>query len=207
MEWKDEKEALKEELCRILVRIGALKFGMFTLSTGHLSPYYIDLRLIPSFPDVFLRISSIYARIIEKDIGTDSFERIAGIPISAIPYASVICLNLQKPLILVRREPTDGRHRSVEGILKPGDRVLPVDDVITTGGNLSSTTKVLRHEGAVVEKAVVLVDREEKGIDKLKSEGVEVYRLMTISEAAKILYGLSMLSTDQYKAIQLQIKK
>lgn len=207
MDWRDEKETLKEELCRILVRIGALKFGTFTLSTGHLSPYYIDLRLIPSFPDVFVRICSIYVRIIEEEIGLDSFDRIAGIPISAIPYASNISLNVRKPLVLVRKEPTDGRHRSVEGILKSGDRVLPIDDVITTGDNLSNTAKVLRHEGALVEKALVLVDREEKGIEKLRDEGVNVYSLMTVSEAVRILSRLSILSKDEYRAILLQIRK
>jgi orotate phosphoribosyltransferase len=207
MDWSQEKENLREEISLILVRTGALKFGTFTLSTGHLSPYYVDLRLIPSFPDLFNRISFMYTRLAQEDIGIDSFDRIAGIPISAIPYAAALTVNLKKPLLLVRKEPTDGRHKQIEGLLKPGDRILPIDDVITTGGNLTSTVKVLRHEGAIVEKALVLVDREEHGVEKLQQEGVKVVCLVTITQAAKILYDLEVISKEEYKAIRLQTKK
>lgn len=208
LDWGSEKKVLKEDLCRILVRIGALKFGTFTLADGHLSPYFINLRIVPSFPDVFRRICSIYSRIIEEEIGVASFERFAGIPLSAIPYASCLSFTLKKPLVLVRKEEKlDGRQRRIEGILRPGDRVLPIDDIITTGGNLSSTVKVLRGEGAVVEKAAVLVDREEGGVEKLGKEGVSVYSLMSIAEAAETLYRLNALSKEEYDAILLQRKK
>ncbi|MFB0543925.1 MAG: orotate phosphoribosyltransferase [Candidatus Bathyarchaeia archaeon] len=208
MSWEVEKENLKGEFSRILVKIGALKFGTFTLASGRLSPYYIDLRIIPSFPEVFKKICSIYTRLIEEEMGLDSFERIAGIPISAIPYASCVSLSHRKPLVLVRKEVKEhGRQRRVEGILMPGDRVLPIDDVITTGGSLTSTVKALRHEGAVVEEALVLVDREEGGIESLRREGVKVYYLTTVTEAAKVLYGLDIIMEEEYEAILLQTKK
>lgn len=208
MDWEIEKKGLKEDLCKILVRVGALKFGTFTLTNGHLSPYYINLRIVPSFPDVFVKICSIYSRLIEKEVGIASFKRFAGIPLSAIPYASCLSFNLKKPLVLVRKEVKEiGRERRIEGILMPGDRVLPVDDIITTGGNLSSTVKALRGEGAVVEKAVVLVDREEGGVEKLRNEGVTVYSLMSVAEAAETLYELNVLSKEEYDAILLQRKK
>ena len=208
MGWKNEKKALKEELCRILVRIGALKFGTFTLPSGHLSPYNINLRIVPSFPEVFARICSIYNSLIEQEIGVASFERIAGIPVSGIPYASCLSLSLKKPLVLVRKEENlDGRHRRTEGIIKPGDRVVPIDDIVATGGNLLSTVRGLRGEGAVVEKAVVLMDREEGGVERLKKEGVKVCSLMTIREAAKTLYRLNVLSKEEYDAIFAKRKK
>ena len=125
MDWETEKKTLKEELCRILVRIGALKFGTFTLPSGHLSPYNINLRIVPSFPEVLAKVCSIYSSLIEQEIGIISFERIAGIPISGIPYASYLSLSLKKPLVLVRKEENlDGRQRRIEGILKPGELSL-----------------------------------------------------------------------------------
>lgn len=207
MGWEIEKKGLKEDLCKILVKVGALKFGTFTLPSGHLSPYYINLRIVPSFPEVFVKICSIYSRLVKEEVGATSFERFVGIPLSAIPFASCLSLALKKPLVLVRKEVREnGRQRRIEGVLRPGDRVLPIDDIITTGGNLTSTVRALRGEGAVVEKAVVLVNREEGGVEKLRNEGVEVYSLMTITEAAETLYGLGVLSDEEHDAILLQRK-
>ena len=208
MSWKVEKQRLKEELSRILVKIGALRFGTFTLSSGKLSPYYIDMRIIPSFPEVFRKICSIYSRIIEEDLDLKSFDRFAGIPISAIPYASCLSFNLKKPLVLIRKEVKEhGRQRRIEGVLIPGDKVLPVDDVITTGGSLINVVKALLHEGAVVEKALVLVDREEGGVENLRKEGVNIYSLMTVTEAAKSLHDLDIITEEEYEAILLQTKQ
>ncbi|RJS90387.1 orotate phosphoribosyltransferase [Candidatus Bathyarchaeota archaeon] len=208
MVWKAEKGALKEWLCKVLIKIGALKFGTFTLPSGALSPYYINLRIVPSFPEVFQKICSIYQRLVEEEIGLASFERIGGIPLSALPLASCLSFTLRKPLVLIRREGEEhGRERRVEGILMPGDRVLPVDDVITTGRSLSYAVKALRHEGAVVEEAVVLVDREEGGVRRLKEEGVRVHSLMTITEAAETLHNFDIITEEEYEAILLRTKK
>lgn len=208
MDWEIEKVGLKEELCKILIRIGALKFGIFTLANGRLSPYYINLRIVPSFPEIFERVCFIYTRLLEEEVGLDSFDRIAGIPLSALPYSSCLSFTLRKPLVLVRKETKQyGRGRRVSGIIMPGDRVLPVDDVITTGGSLVSAVKALRHEGAVVEKAIVLVDREEGGVEKLEKEGVAVHYLMTVTDAAETLHSLDIITKEEYEAILLQIKK
>lgn len=202
-----ERVSPKEELCRILVRTGALKYGVFTMPTGHLSPYYIDLRLIPSFPDMFARIVSMYSAIIEDQLQPESFDRIAAIPLSSVPYAACLSYSLHKPLVLVRKEPGNGRHRQIEGIMKSGDRVLPIDDVITTGGNLLSTVKVLRHEGAIVENALVLLDRQEGGVAKLRNEKVHVHSVVTMEDVAGILYSTGMLSQEQKDSIMLQLRR
>ena len=89
------REEMKEELCQILMRIGALKFGVFTLTSGKTSPYYIDLRIVPSFPEAFRRISDLYVRLITEDLGVTNFDRIAGIPTAGIPFASLIAYHLK----------------------------------------------------------------------------------------------------------------
>src|SRR5881398_801534 len=145
----------------MLVRTGALQFGMFTLSGGRISPYYLDLRVIPSFPDAFRTCSELLAKSAKSIEGID---KIGGIPTGGLPWASVLAYTLSKPLVYVRKEVKHhGREKMVEGLLVPGDRVLLVDDVITTGHNILAALQTLRAEGGVIEDALVLVDREEGG--------------------------------------------
>jgi len=73
-----EKQEMKAQLGKILTRIGALKFGTFTLTSGELSPYYMDLRIVPSFPDAFKGICDLYVELIKTEIGTDNFDLKAG---------------------------------------------------------------------------------------------------------------------------------
>ena len=85
---------MKTELSKILNRIDALKFGAFKLTSGEISPYYLDLRIVPSFPDAFRRICDLYLELIKSDVGIDGFDRIAGIPTAGISFASIISYNL-----------------------------------------------------------------------------------------------------------------
>src|SRR5450756_442386 len=124
----------KERMANILFKIDAVKFGVYKLTSGKASPYYIDLRVIPSFPDAFREICDSYAEYITQQIGLKNFDRIAGIPLAGIPFASQIAYNLKKPFVYMRKGiRLHGRERRVEGILVSGDRVLLVDDLVTTG--------------------------------------------------------------------------
>src|SRR5437870_13874600 len=196
---------IEEELPKILVHTGALKFGMFTLSGGKLSPYYLDLRVLPSFPDAFhasIELLGKTARTI-ADIA-----KIAGIPTGGLPWASVLAYTLSKPLVYVRKEVKHhGREKMVEGILAPGDRVLLVDDVITTGHNILAALQTLRAEGGVIEDALVLVDREEGGRARLLKEGVTLHSVTRISELAQSLLDMDAISQSQFEELTTQLKK
>lgn len=201
-------EKVKVEICKILNKIGALKFGTFKLTSGKISPYYIDLRVVPSFPDVFKKICNFYVTLIKREIGTKNFERVAGIPVAGIPFASLIAYQLQKPLLYVRKNlRLHGRQRKIEGILTPGDRVLLIDDLITTGLSLRKAAKAIAAEGGVVTDAVVLLDREEKGKDTLGKDGIKVHTLLNISEIANKLYEIGAIDDGQLQTILKQIKK
>ncbi len=154
----------KDEMANILFKIDALKFGVFKLTSGKASPYYIDLRVIPSFPDAFTEICDFYAETITNQIGLKTFDRIAGVPIAGIPFACQIAYNLKKPFLYVRKGfRLHGRERRVEGILVSGDRVLLIDDLVTTGLTLKKAAEAVRAEGGIVTEAVVFLDREEGG--------------------------------------------
>lgn len=201
-----EKE--KAELSRILNKIGAIKFGAFKLTSGRTSPYYIDLRIVPSFPEAFLRVCDLYIKLIEKELGADSFDRIAGIPTAGMPFASVIAYHLKKPFIYIRpRARFHGRERRIEGIIMPGNRVLLIDDLVTTGLSLRKAAKAIRAEGGMVADALVLLDREEGGRERLTKDNVKLHYLLTASEAAKKLYELGAIEEEQLKTILKQTKK
>jgi len=203
-----ERKAMKTDFCRILNKIGAIEFGIFKLTSGKVSPYYIDLRIIPSFPDAFQKACDLYVKLIETEIGRKNFDRIAGIPTAGISFASVVSYQLKKPFFYVRKEAKlHGRQRRIEGIIMPGDRILLLDDLVTTGKSLITTAKAIRAEGGVVNDAVVLLDREEGGMERLEKEGLKLHALMKASEAATELYEIGAIDENQYKIILKQIKR
>ena len=198
----------KAEMAKILMKIDALKFGVFKLTSGKASPYYIDLRVVPSFPDAFTEICNFYTQSITREIGLLNFNRIAGVPIAGIPFASQIAYNLKKPFLYVRKGiRRHGRQRRVEGILVSGDKVLLVDDLVTTGLTLRKAADAIRAEGGIVDQAVAFLDREEGGREKLAKNGIKLHALLKISEVAKILYESGSLDEESLKTITKQIKK
>jgi len=202
------RETVKVEICKILNKIGALQFGAFKLTSGKISPYYIDLRIVPSFPDAFQKVCSFYVKFINEEIGVKNFERIAGIPVAGIPFASLLAYNLKKPFLYIRKGVRlHGRQRRIEGIIAPGNRVLVIDDLITTGLSLKEAAKAITAEGGVTTGAVVLLDREEGGREKLEESGIKLHALLKISEIADKLYEIGAIDEAQLKTILKQIKK
>lgn len=198
----------KVEIAKILHKIDALKFGVFKLTSGKASPYYIDLRVVPSFPDAFRKICDFYAEQITNNVGLKNFDRVAGVPLAGIPFASQIAYNLGKPFLYVRKGVRlHGRRRRVEGILISGDRVLLIDDLVTTGLTLNRAAKAVRAEGGVVREAVALLDREEGGREKLEKNGTKLHALLKMSEVAITLFEIGAIDEESRKTILKQIKK
>jgi len=200
-------ESIKNEFCNIIVKINALEFGTFRVSGGKITPYYIDLRLIPSFPEAFRKVSNFLLDFIIHEVGADSFKRIAGIPTAGIPFASFIAYRLSKPFLYIRhRVKISGRERRVEGVLLPGDSVLLVDDLVSTGRSLEKAAAIVRSEGGVVTDAFVLLDRMEGGAQRLKKKGITLHSLIRMDEITRKLYEINAITEDQMKTILSQIK-
>jgi len=197
---------LEAELSKILVKTGATKFGLFKLSSGKLSPYYIDLRMIPGDPKALKTVIEIYETMARSKIGVTSFDRIAGVPTAGVPYASILAYTLSKPFLYVRRETkTHGGERRVEGQLFPGERVVLVDDLITTGKNTLRAAEAIRAEGGQVEDIIVLIDRQEGGAAALAQAQLKLCAFTTVTRIARHLHELGVIEDDQYKAILAQI--
>jgi orotate phosphoribosyltransferase len=208
METKNKSLTKKERMANILFKIDAVKFGVFKLSSGKASPYYIDLRVIPSFPDAFREICEFYAEYITSQIDVKNFNRIAAIPLAGIPFASQIAYNLKKPFLYVRKGiRLHGRERRVEGILVSGDKVLLIDDLLTTGLTLKKAAGVVRAEGGIVTEAVVFLDRQEGGKELLEKNGIKLHSLLKISEIANTLFEMGAIDEESLKTILKQVKK
>ena len=194
-----------DEFCNILLRTGSLKFGTFKLTSGLLSPYYVDLRLIPSYPEAFQLIIDMYRSVVEPDL-VKRVQRLAGVPSAGIAYAAVVALNLNKPLLYVRKEQKEhGRERKVEGLLQPGDKVLILDDVVTTGKSLLEATEAISAEGGIVEDAVVLLDRQQGAERNLQKKHVRLHAFTTMRRIADRLLDLGSIDEGQHKEILGQI--
>ncbi|RJS91726.1 orotate phosphoribosyltransferase [Candidatus Bathyarchaeota archaeon] len=202
--WRDAEE----EICQILKRTAALEFGTFKLSSGRITPYYIDLRVIPSFPQAFRKVSEIYVEAIKRDIGQENFDRVSGIPVAGMSFAVIAAFHLNKPFIYVRQSRRlRGRERRVEGVLMPGDRVLLIDDLVTTGISLGRAARAIRAEGGVVTDAFVLLDREEGGRKRLSRAGITLHSVLKITDVAKRLYEMGTIDEDQLEIILKQVRE
>jgi len=201
LDWASLKRGLAEDIVKRLFKLNAILFGEFTLTSGLKSPYYIDLRVIPSYPDDFIRVCDAYYEILANEVG--SFDRIAGVPTAGIPFATMLAYRFRKPLIYVRKEVErgHGRGRIVEGVLNVNDRVVIIDDVATTGESLMLTAQSIISMGGRVEDAVVLVDREQGAEAKLMKMGIKLHSLIKISDAARILLDHGLISGELYNKI------
>ncbi len=196
-----------ESLAKMVMRTGALKFGVYELSSGAISPYYLDLRLIPGEPPAFISVVNMLEEVLGK-IGRDEYERIGGVPTAGVPYAAAISYKLRKPFIYVRKgAKPHGEQKMVEGLLLPGDRVVLVDDLVTTGQSLIDAAKAIRLEGGLVEHAVVLIDRLEEGAKRLEENGVRLHALATIRDIVDKLRELDAIEEDEYASILERISE
>jgi len=207
MGWK-ARRGLVEELAAVLVKIKAVQFGTFTLSSGKLSSYYVDLRAVPSYPGAYKIVIDAYGQLIKNGVGTKKFDAIVGIPTAGLAFSSPIAVQLSKPMIYARKEEKQyGRERRIEGVIKPGWKFLVLDDLITTGGSIVSAVDAIREEGGDVKDAVVLIDRLEGGETNLKKKGVSLHPLTDILELSDVLYSEGMIADDEMKAIVRQVGK
>lgn len=162
------------EFVSALKACGAVQFGTFTLASGKASDYYVDIKRAATRPDLLREIAS---RMKGHVKGHD---RLAGVELGAVPIVVAVSLDTGLPYVIVRKEAKEhGTRRAFEGELRVGDRVAFVEDVVTTAGTLRKAVESLRAAGAVVDRAVAVVDREEGGADNLRSAGVELIPLLT----------------------------
>lgn len=172
------------ELSEALKECGALQFGEFTLASGAKSDYYIDIKKASTNPKVLRLIARLMAQKM-RDEGIQA-DRIAGVVLGSVPLATALSLETGIPYVMIRKEKKDhGTGKLIEGDLCSGDRVLVVEDVITTAGSSIKAIDTLREAGAVVEHVISVIDREGGGAENLAEAGVDFRPLVKASELVK----------------------
>jgi len=173
----------KDKLSKQLHDIKAIKFGEFTLKSGKKSSYYLDLRTIISYPKLLQDIASIITSKVSGNI-----QRVCGVPYAALPIATAVSLQTNIPQIIKRKEAKGyGTKKLIEGEFNTNDEILLLEDVITSGISLIQTITELESEGLRIGKIITIVDREEGGMDKIKSMGYDIESLLTITELMDFL--------------------
>jgi orotate phosphoribosyltransferase len=152
--------------------------GSFLLRSGARSSYYIDKYLFTTQPGLLERIAAELSGRLPGGV-----QRLAGPVLGAVPLVTALSLATRLPMVIVRTDkPKDyGTSKQIEGTLVAGERVMLVEDVVTTGGAALAAVDVLREQGAEVLGALVVVDREEGGAEAFAAAGVPYQALFTRS--------------------------
>ena len=197
-----------KEFAIFLFKNNIIKFGNFTLSSGKKSSYYIDLRLVPSFPHQFRKMIKNLQKLIIEKIGLDNFDSLVSIPTGGLIIGSALAIETVKPLIYVRNKPKDyGTAKSLEGKILSGMQVMMIDDVATTGTSILNGIKELKAEGLSISNACVIINRLE-GADKiLNSVGVILHQLTDILEITETLFQEKLVSEDILEEIKKQVSQ
>jgi len=169
------------EMVKALEKCGALQFGEFTLASGAKSNYYIDIKKASTDPKVLYLISQLMADKVQAS--GKRYDRIAGVVLGSIPLAAALSMAVGIPYVMVRKEKKDhGTSKMIEGDIKKGDKVLVVEDVITSAGSSIAAIGTLREAGASVEDIISVIDREAGGEGALKDINVTLTSLVKASD-------------------------
>ena len=159
--------------------------GDFTLRSGRKSSYYLDKYLFSTQPTVLRELGVLFAEriaAIAAEEGTP-ITRLAGAELGGIPLVAAASLQTGLPSIFVRNAKKGyGTAKQLEGRLEPGDRVIFVEDVATTGGQALEARGVLREAGAEVGAIICTIDRQEGAREHVEAAGVRFEALFTKSD-------------------------
>jgi orotate phosphoribosyltransferase len=164
-------------LVKSLKECGAFKTGEFILTSGKKSNFYVDIKQASTQPKILKEIAQNMAEYVEGE------NKIGGMELGAVPLAVALSLKTDLPYIIIRKgERTHGTSKLIEGDMQKGDSILLVEDVTTSGSSLVKAAEIIKIAGGVVNRAIVVVDREEGARELLKENGISLVPLVRVSE-------------------------
>jgi orotate phosphoribosyltransferase len=167
---------VNEELIEALRDADAVKFGEFELSHGGTSEYYVDKYVFETDPRCLRLIASAFAERIGE-------ERLAGVALGAVPLVAATAVETDRPYVIVRKQAKEyGTGNRIEGTFDPGEELVVLEDIATTGQSAIDAVEALRAAGATVDRVLVVVDREEGARANLADHDIELESLLTASE-------------------------
>lgn len=193
----------RKDLIKGIVDADCFKIGSFTLKSGKQSPFYIDLRNLVSFPQLLSQVALAYINILKKL----QFNRISAIPLASMPIATAISIQANIPMIYPRMSAKKhGMSKNIEGSFNRGDRIVLIDDVITTGKSKFEAADILIQSGLIVKDLVVLIERGKEGRKELAKAGINLHAAMDVQEIIEICSQLAIINDKQYSEIMEFLK-
>ena len=149
--------------------------GDFILRSGKRSKYYLDKYLFETCPDILRALGKEFAKHVTGDVTL-----IAGAELGGVALAAATAMQTGKSWIIVRQSRKDhGTGKLIEGVLKPGDVVLLVEDIATTGGQVLEAAKVITEAGAKIKKIVCVIDRRQGAAENIAQAGYKFEAILT----------------------------
>ena len=201
MAWKRRRDRLNE-IAEGLSKAGAVQFGTFTLPDGKDSPYYVNLRGLPSYPGVYGLVVEAMSELLSRKAG--KVDALCAVPPTGLLLASPVAVALRKPLVYTRPE-RRRNERLVEGEVRPGWDVAIVGDLATSGKTILSAAETIEDEGGRVSTAFVVVDRLEGAREKLSKRGIALHSLTDVVEIADTLFSMELIGKAELKAITTSV--
>jgi orotate phosphoribosyltransferase len=170
----------RDQLARRIAQASLLR-GEFTLRSGRKSDYYLDKYRFETQPDILAELGRLLAQRVSGTV-----DRIAGAELGAVALAAAAAMAAGKPFVIVRNQKKNyGTAKLVEGILNPGETVMIVEDVLTTGGQVLEAARSLQEAGAKIERIVGVIDRQEGARESLEGAGFVFEALFTSGELVR----------------------
>jgi len=195
-------------VARVLLEIGAVLMrpkDPFILTSGRASPVYVDCRKVIGFPRARSLITQHAVDAIQREIGVESLDVIAGGETAGIPYAAWIADKLGLPMAYIRKKPKGfGRNAQIEGVLPEGARTLLVEDLATDGGSKLNFVNAIRTAGGKVSHALVVFHYGifPQALDDLKAQGVNLIGLATWWDVLQAAGDLGQLDSTEAKDVR-----
>lgn len=174
----------------------------FTWASGMKSPIYTDNRLTISFPDVRQAIVNGMEEQIKLHFG--DVDIIAGTATAGIPHATGVAQQMGLPMVYVRTKPKDhGEGKQVEGILQPEEKVVVIDDLISTGGSVLNAVHAIENEGAEVIGVVSIFTYQLQAAEQnFMANGLQYYSVTNYSTLVNLAKVNGLISDDHLKSLQ-----
>ncbi len=204
---EENNMSILNDMILFLHKKEAIKIGNFVLSSGKKSKFYLDLRILQSYPIYFRKSIFLLKQYIMHNIGLDTFGYICSIPTSGTVFGSTISYDLFKPHIYIRKNIKNyGTQKTFEGDFIPNSQILFIDDVVTTGNSLISSINLLKNKSSIND-VLVFVDREQGAAELMKANGIKIHKIISMSHIFQTLYSNNLISAVDYLDLKNELEK
>ncbi len=195
---------MNEKIAKALVDANVVQFGEFVLASGIKSPIYVNLRVLPSYPKSMDAVAEELTRLVKKL----KVDIVAGAETAGIPLSTAISLKTKIPMVYVRKRPKGyGMNQLIEGELKKDQKVVLVDDMATNAFSKLAFIDGIRQAGGIVNDVVIVLDREQGGVEALAKENVKLHSLITLKELLTYMKDNGLIDDNKYNEILDYLEK